>query len=112
MSYIVEEAKSIPNSYVKEKLRELIDSGNSSQTIQRVFDYLNVIAKCDSESAMKAMEELKDLVKKDDIRTVLVNVCPTTADEVRSVLAMDTGSNYSPEDVDNIVKIISKYVKS
>jgi DNA-directed RNA polymerase subunit F len=112
MSYRVVELSSVPYAYVKERLKALIESGNSSQTIQRAFDYLNALSKCSSEDANNVMEELKDVVGSEDVRVVLSSVCPTTPDEVRTILAMDTGKTYSPEDVDKIVQIISKYIKT
>jgi DNA-directed RNA polymerase, subunit F (EC 2.7.7.6) len=102
----------VPYAYVKERLKALIESGKSSQTIQRAFDYLNSLSKCSSEDANNVMEELKDVVENEDVRVVLSSVCPTTADEVRTILTMDTGKTYSPEDVDKIVQIISKYIKT
>lgn len=111
MSYRVVEAKPLPYSYVKEKLRELIDSGNSSQAIQRVFDYLNEVSKCSGEDAMKVMDELSSLLPKEEVRAVLSSICPKTPDEVRSILAMDTSKTYSTDDVNKIIEIISKYLR-
>ena len=110
MSYRIEEIKQLPYGYVKDRVRQLIDSGNSSQTIQRVFDYLNEVSKCNGDDAMKVMEELSSIVAREDVRAVLSSICPRTPDEVRSVLQMDSGKTYSTEEVEKIIEIISKYI--
>ena len=110
MSYRIEEIRQLPYGYVKDKIRQLIDSGNSSQTIQRVFDYLNEVSKCSGDDAMKVMEELSALVVREDVRAVVSSICPRTPDEVRSVLAMDPSKTYSTEEVEKIIEIISKYI--
>ncbi len=109
--YVVEEHY-IPYSVAKKLLSDVIKSGVSSNLLQKTFDYLNDVEKCSAEDAEKLMEDLKSVVSREDIRAVIASICPITADEVRSILIMDAGKTYTSEDIQKIVDLIKKYVKS
>ncbi|MDT7860860.1 MAG: DNA-directed RNA polymerase subunit F [Saccharolobus sp.] len=109
--YIIEEHY-IPYPVAKKLLGEVIKSGVSSNLLQKTFDYLNENEKCDAESAQKLMEELKSIVSREDVRAVLASICPLTVDEIRSILVMDSGHTYTSEDIQKIIDLIKKYVKS
>ncbi|WP_338601182.1 DNA-directed RNA polymerase subunit F [Sulfolobus tengchongensis] len=109
--YIVDEHY-IPYSVAKKLLGEVIKSGVSSNLLQRTYDYLNSVEKCDAEVAQKIMEELSSIVNREDVRAVLASICPLTPDEVRSILIMDSNKSYSSDDIQKIIDIIKKYIKS
>jgi DNA-directed RNA polymerase subunit F len=109
--YIVEEHY-IPYSVAKKLLSDVIKSGSSSNLLQRTYDYLNSVEKCDAESAQKVVEELSSIISREDVRAVLASICPITLDEVRSILIMDSNRTYTSEDIQKIIDIIRKYIKS
>ncbi|AHC51031.1 DNA-directed RNA polymerase subunit F [Sulfolobus acidocaldarius SUSAZ] len=114
MSYSLKtiEERFVPYSIAKKYIKELIDTGSSSNLIQKTFDYLNSISRCDEDSASKIMKELEEIVKREDVRAVLASICPTTVEEVRSVLVIDPSTIYSTEQIQKIIEIIKKYVES
>ncbi|QGA54481.1 DNA-directed RNA polymerase subunit F [Sulfolobus sp. E5-1-F] len=109
--YIVEEHY-IPYSVAKKLLSDVIKSGGSSNLLQRTYDYLNSVEKCDAESAQKVVEELSSIISREDVRAILASICPITPDEVRSILVMDSNRTYTSEDIQKIIDIIRKYIKS
>ncbi|MUM64463.1 DNA-directed RNA polymerase subunit F [Acidianus infernus] len=109
-SVIIEEEHYIPYSVAKKYVYELIRNGNNSSILQRTYEYLNSITKCNDEDAAKLMEELAQLVEKEEIRAVIASICPTTVDEVRSILASDS-KNYGQEILEKIVELVKKYLQ-
>jgi DNA-directed RNA polymerase, subunit F (EC 2.7.7.6) len=102
----------IPYSVAKKYLQDLISNGNSSNLLQRTFDYLNSISKCDSKGAEQIMEELKEIVKKEELRAMIASLCPQTIDEVRIILATDTSTTYTTEQVQKIIEIVKNHMES
>jgi len=102
----------IPYSVAKKYLQDLISNGNSSNLLQRTFDYLNSISKCDSKGAEQIMEELKEIVKKEELRAMIASLCPLTIDEVRIILATDTSTTYTTEQVQKIIEIVKNHMES
>lgn len=114
MSYSIRviEEHYIPYSVAKKYLQDLISNGNSSNLLQRTFDYLNSISKCDSKGAEQIMEELKEIVKKEELRAMIASLCPQTVDEVRIILATDTSTTYTTEQVQKIIEIVKNHMES
>lgn len=114
MSYSVKviEEHYIPYSVAKKYLQEVINNGFSSSLLQRTFEYLNAVSKCDDKGAEEIMEELKEIVKKEEIRAMIASLCPQTIDEVRVILATDTSTTYTTEQVQKIVEIVKKHMES
>ncbi|MEM0188303.1 MAG: DNA-directed RNA polymerase subunit F [Saccharolobus sp.] len=109
--FIIEEHY-VPYSVAKKLLGEVIKSGISSNLLQKTFDYLNSVEKCDADSAQKLVVELGSIIDREDVRAILASICPTTIDEVRSILVIDSSKSYTSEEVQKIIEIIKKYIKS
>ncbi|BDC19300.1 DNA-directed RNA polymerase subunit F [Acidianus sp. HS-5] len=109
-SVIVEDEHYIPYSVARKYVYELIKNGNNSSILQRTYEYLNAINKCGEEDAIKLMGELSQFVEKEEIRAVIASICPSTIDEVRSILALDS-KNYSQEILEKIVELVKKYLQ-
>lgn len=108
----IEEEHFIPYSVAKKILQELISSGNSSNILQRTFEYLNNFSKCNDNEALAIMEELKDIIQKEEVRSIIASLCPTTVEEVRSILVLDSGKIYSTEIIQKIIQIIKSHMES
>jgi DNA-directed RNA polymerase subunit F len=108
----IEEEHFIPYSVAKKYLQEIISNGISSNLLQRTFDYLNSVSKCSPDDAIKIMEELKDIIKREDIRAIIASLCPLTIEEVRSILVLDTSTTYPTEVVQKIIEVVKKYMES
>ncbi|WP_258712504.1 DNA-directed RNA polymerase subunit F [Stygiolobus caldivivus] len=102
----------IPYSVAKKYLQEIISNGNSSNLLQRTFDYLNSVSKCGDSGAEQIMEELKDIVKKEELRAMIASLCPQSIDEVRTILATDTSTTYTTEQVQKIIEIVKNHMES
>ncbi|BFH73519.1 DNA-directed RNA polymerase subunit F [Sulfurisphaera javensis] len=108
----VEEEHYVPYSYAKKILQDVISSGSSSNILQRTFEYLNTVSKCDSDVSLKIMEELKDIIPREDIRAIIASICPTTIEEVRSILVLDSGKTYTTDQIQKIISIVKSHMES
>ena len=109
-SVLVEEEHYIPYSVAKKYVYELIRNGNNSSILQRTYEYLNAITKCGEEEATKLMEDLAQIIEKEEIRAIIASICPTTIDEVRGILSSDN-KNYDQETLEKIVELVKKYLQ-
>ncbi|WP_371810386.1 RNA polymerase Rpb4 family protein [Acidianus sp. RZ1] len=105
---MIEEERYIPYALAKKYIDELIKNGQSSAILQRTFDYLNLISKCNEEGTEKIMDELKEIIQREDIRVVISSICPMSTDEVRAILSTDS-KTYSQDDIDKVLDIVRKY---
>nr|WP_010978431.1 DNA-directed RNA polymerase subunit F [Sulfurisphaera tokodaii] len=108
----IEEEHYVPYSFAKKILQDLISNGTSSTILQRTFEYLNSVAKCSSEDALKIMDELKEIIQREDVRAVIASICPTTIEEVRSILVLDSGKTYTTEQIQKIINIVKSHMES
>jgi DNA-directed RNA polymerase subunit F len=111
MSIKVIEEEFVPYSIARRLLEQLIKSGVSSALIQRTHDYLVSVEKCNAEDAQKIVEELKKLnILKNETIAIIASICPTSIDELRSILVIE-GKVLPTEDLEKILNIIFKYFK-
>ena len=108
----IEEEHYVPYPFAKKLIQQIISSGNSSDILQRTFEYLNTFSKCDDTEAEAVMEELKDIVPREDVRAIIASLCPTTIEEVRSILVLDSGKTYTTEQIQKIIEIIKSHLRS
>ena len=108
----IEEEHYVPYPFAKKILQEIISSGNSSAILQRTFEYLNTFSKCNDTEAEAVMEELKDIIPREDIRAIIASLCPTTIEEIRSILVLDSGKTYTTEQIQKIIEIVKSHIGS
>lgn len=100
----------IPYSVAKKYILELIRNGESSSVVQRTYEYLNLVSKCSEDDAVKIMEELKEVIGREDIRALIASICPQTPDEARAILGIDS-KNYSSETINKVIEVVKKYLQ-
>lgn len=93
--------------------REFLEARMKSQikigdVHERTWSYLSIFGSKSGESARRAFESLKKLGLKDETAVNLLNICPESEGEVRSILVMEE-STYDPELVSNILAILRKF---
>ena len=108
----IEEEHYVPYPFAKKVLQQLISSGNSSAILQRTFEYLNTFSKCNDSEAEAVMEELKNIVAREDVRAIIASLCPTTIEEVRTILVLDSGKTYTTEQIQKIIEVVKSHLKS
>ena len=108
----IEEERYVPYPFAKKILQQIVSSGNSSAVIQRTFEYLNTFSKCDDSEAEAVMEELKEIIPREDVRAIIASLCPTTIEEVRSILVLDSGKTYTTEQIQKVIEIVKSHLKS
>ncbi|MEM0373811.1 MAG: RNA polymerase Rpb4 family protein [Sulfolobaceae archaeon] len=111
-SIIILEEHYIPYSVARKLLEDVIKSGTSSALIQRTYDYLSSIEKCDFLTAQKIMEELSSINElSEESRALIASLCPSSIDELRAILVIE-GNKFIPTEVlEKILAIINKHVK-
>jgi len=81
-------------------------------SIPRVRDYLKLFGDRDPDKAEEAVEKLKALGLQEVTAVDIVNICPGTPGEVRSILVLEPEKNYDEELVKRILDEISEYCAS
>jgi len=79
---------------------------------ERTWSYLALFGSKSGEEARRAFESLKKLGLRDETAVNLLNICPESEGEVRSILVMERESVYDPELVSNILAILRKFCSS
>jgi Uncharacterized protein conserved in archaea len=72
------------------EVKELLESRpqSSSPVAQRILSYVSTFSKLDADSARRLKEELMERFGLEEVEAVqVVNVCPRTVEEVRTVLS-------------------------
>ncbi|BBD71805.1 DNA-directed RNA polymerase subunit F [Sulfodiicoccus acidiphilus] len=92
-------------------LGEVVKSGQTSTILQRTYEYLNSVSKCSAEDASKIVEELDGLLSKEETKVMIASICPKTHEELRTLLTLE-GKTYTTEELDRVLEIVRKYVKS
>lgn len=101
------------------EVKEILESRaqSASPVAQRILSYVTAFSKLDADSARKLKEELMEKFGLEEIEAVqVVNICPRTVEEVRTVL-----SGYrrllltvlaDEEKMRGIAETVRKYVES
>lgn len=79
---------------------------------ERTWNYFLLHAPKSGEEARRAFESLSKLGLSDDVIVNLLNVCPQTEGEVRSILSMKKEMKLDPELIDNILSILRSFCSS
>ena len=79
---------------------------------ERTWSYLSLFGVKRGEDARRAFENLKKLGLSDEVVVNLLNICPESEGEVRSILVMEKESVYDPELINNILAILRKFCSS
>ena len=75
----------------------------------KTLDYLKEFSgERDLESVRSGLEELGKLGVRKEVSVVLIDICPSTIDEVFSIMQMDKEFNLTPEIARKILEIVSK----
>jgi DNA-directed RNA polymerase subunit F len=92
-------------------LEEVLKSSQPSAILQRTSEYLSAVSKCDAEDALKLLDELDGLLLKEETKVMIASICPKTHEELRTLLTLE-GKTYTTEELDKMLAIVRKYVKS
>lgn len=113
MSSQILEEHYIPYSVAKKLLSQTLENmQETSNLLQRTISYLSHVEKCESEEAEILVNELSEVVDREDLRAMIASICPLSTDEVRSVLSIDTSKTYTTEQVEKIIELVKKHLKS
>jgi len=114
LSYVILEEHSIPNALAKKFLEEYVEmlsrmgfNVDESPTLRKVLEYLDRVVNCPEDSAEELFEKLKMHGLKEETAAMILNVVPTSVDELRTLLFLE--SRVPEENVlDEIVKLVSE----
>lgn len=85
------------------------EEGELTDVARKTLEYLRQFSKTDPESARRIVIEVSELGVSEEVAVMLANICPSSTDEVRTVLAYDKKKLYTTEEVEKILEILMRY---
>ncbi|MCE4617360.1 MAG: hypothetical protein F7C32_02110 [Desulfurococcales archaeon] len=102
--------KAVPWSYAYKFMERRAEQEPGIMGVQqKTLMYLKEFANMEPEEAMELVRELEGLGLKDFVAANLVNICPQTINEIYWILQVDTETQYDPDTVEKIHRILSKH---
>uniref|UniRef100_A0A7C4D155 DNA-directed RNA polymerase subunit Rpo4 n=1 Tax=Ignisphaera aggregans TaxID=334771 RepID=A0A7C4D155_9CREN len=104
--------RDIPNSIAKKILEEYLSKLHAVDVVaepaRSALEYLQIVSKCDPEKAEELIEKLQLMKLKDITIALILNICPSTLDELRMLLAFET---VTPEETElnKILDLVKEY---
>jgi len=107
------EEKHIPNPIAKELLEKVvrvleISGYTPTMLIHKTLDYLRKYSKMSSDRANALDKELQAFNLKPETRVMIINICPETLDELRTLLVLEERI-IETEEAEKILDIARKY---
>lgn len=111
----VNEVRLISNSEALKHLKEYSErerskTGTVPLLVQRVVEYLHKFTKIPPEKAEELREKLSSFNLKDETIVMVMNICPQSHDEMRSLLVFEE-KVLDAEQLDKIVNLLREYCK-
>ncbi|MEM1682874.1 MAG: RNA polymerase Rpb4 family protein [Ignisphaera sp.] len=112
MPYRILGYRDIPNSIAKKILEEYLSKLHAVDVVaepaRSALEYLQIVSKCDPEKAKELIEKLQLMKLKDITIALILNICPSTLDELRMLLAFET---VTPEETElnKILDLVKEY---
>ncbi len=113
MSRVIRGKRYISLHEAREALEARKKSGDRvSEVHERTWSYLSIFGGKRGEDARRVFENLKKLGLSDETAVNLINICPESEGEVRSILVMEKEVVYDVELINNILSILRKFCSS
>ncbi|MFZ8794201.1 MAG: hypothetical protein ACO2O2_10015 [Acidilobaceae archaeon] len=97
----------------REALEVRMKSGDKlSEVHERTWSYLSIFGGRRGEDARRVFDNLKKLGLSDETAVNLINVCPESEGEVRSILQMEKELAYDADVINNILSIMRRFCSS
>jgi len=80
-----------------------------SEVHERTWSYLSIFGAKRGDEARRVFDTLKKLGLSDETVVNLINICPESEGEVRSILVLEKESIYDVELINNILSILRKF---
>ncbi len=109
------EEKYLSNPEAYELLKKIIDKimekeASVPRLLSKTLEYLKKFSKMDPESAKALRKTLKKYGFKEETIVMIINICPTTVDELRPLLELEE-KIIETETAEEIVETLRKYCK-
>ena len=107
------EEKHIPNPIARKLLEKIIKEieakeGSVPPLLLKTVEYLRMFSKMEPEKAEELEEELKKFNLKPETIVMIINICPKTLDELRTLLTVEERT-IDTEEATKILEVIQKY---
>ncbi|MEM0340118.1 MAG: hypothetical protein QXN05_03490 [Acidilobaceae archaeon] len=90
---------------VEERLK---DESNATEVLNRVRNYLMIFGKLDAETSRKAIESLLELGVPLEAAVNILDLCPQSEGEIRSILSTFKETALDPELISNVLSIVRR----
>lgn len=113
LSIKVEKVTLISNSEALKILKEHHErereaTGTTSLLVQRVLEYLYKFSKITPEKAEELRKNLAAMGLKDESIVMIMNICPATTDELRTLLVLED-KVFETEQLVKIINLLKEY---
>lgn len=113
LSIKVEKVALISNSEALKILKEHYEreretTGTTSLLVQRVLEYLHKFSKIPPEKVEELRKNLVAMGLKDGSIVMIMNICPTTTDELRTLLVLED-KVFETEQLDKMLSLLKEY---
>ena len=106
----VSEVRYIPYAEAKRLLEAIIRDGISSNVLQKTYEYLNSMGKCEAENAAKLTESLKSMGLREEVAAMIASICPLSVEEIRSIALLE-GKTFSQDELQLVLDLVKKYIE-
>ena len=103
--------KPIPIPVALEYLEKRVEEEPLTDLTKRTYEYLRTFSKMDSKTARELVEKLVREGIKEEVAVMILNICPQSTDELRTILAYEK-KFYSTEEVEKILSLIKDKCQS
>lgn len=105
------ESRPIPLALARRLAEERLQEGETgvSPILLKARDYLDKYGLGDPDKAVETVEKLKELGLDEVVAVNIVNICPRSPGEVRSILMMKKEAAYDEELVSKILETIEDF---
>ncbi len=111
MAFEIKSSEDVSIPEVKQILEKRLNEGEVSDVVIRTYEYVRKFAKCSEEGVDRLKKFLKEKGFNDKTIAMILSICPTTVEELRTLLVFEDKS-YDTSVLEEVVSEVKKYLIS
>ncbi len=111
MAFEIKSSEDVSVPEVKQILEKRLSEGEVSDVVIRTYEYVRKFTKCSEEGVNELKKFLKEKGFNDKTIAMILSICPTTVEELRTLLVFEDKS-YDTSVLEEVVNEVKKYLVS